>query len=508
MNPLGGDGSGDGDIERRGIGRGRGRGPWTSSSQEIPILRRPHHATSGMQTGSMESKNVEQNKLDKSFDDIIQNSTLSVHAAEFIPKSYPIKQLHHQQQPSTRYLQKHSVQDRLQIAREIPLQVQMMQQNFACNYGTSQHYQQTEQVQQFDNLSHQQEQSSNIHDFGHFDGGSGDYRNKHQDSNIEDDNYLIEFANITQNLMSVIHALILNPGHFTSIVPPLINNLRPYLGFPSQFKEIMKIIIQQSINEGNFRYSGARLCAFLDNSLTSIEQTSFRWTLCTLCKNETDSQASNWQQKEDHSEEEQKRCNGLILLLAELVTQMDDTSAFTLGDLLIQFIIIILKKPAPNSVKNICQALKLAGQTLEKNKNENRRKEMENMMRALTELVTEGRVDSHVGHMVHSVHELRNGNWGQNSLNSSTVESIEPLDPNQAIDEPVLYGPDGKVLTPEENKFLEEVPDSTTNIEDHIISEHGYEGDETWMSEDDDIDAAYEEFLKHIPKQIKNQSQK
>lgn len=51
MNPLGGDGSGDGDIERRGIGRGRGRGPWTSSSQEIPILRRPHHATSGMQTG-------------------------------------------------------------------------------------------------------------------------------------------------------------------------------------------------------------------------------------------------------------------------------------------------------------------------------------------------------------------------------------------------------------------------------------------------------------------------
>lgn len=68
----------------------------------------------------------------------------------------------------------------MQIAREIPLQVQMMQQNFACNYGTSQHYQQTEQVQQFDNLSHQQEQSSNIHDFGHFDGGSGDYRNKHQ----------------------------------------------------------------------------------------------------------------------------------------------------------------------------------------------------------------------------------------------------------------------------------------------------------------------------------------
>lgn len=77
------------------------------------------------------------------------------------------------------------------------------------------------------------------------------------------------------------------------------------------------------------------------------------------CKNETDSQASNWQQKEDHTEEEQKKCHGLILLLAELVTQMEQTSAFTLGDLLIQLIIIVLNKPAPNSVKNICQALKV-----------------------------------------------------------------------------------------------------------------------------------------------------
>ena len=50
MNPLGGDGSGDGDAERRGGGRGRGRGPWTSAAQEIPMLRRPHHATSGIQT--------------------------------------------------------------------------------------------------------------------------------------------------------------------------------------------------------------------------------------------------------------------------------------------------------------------------------------------------------------------------------------------------------------------------------------------------------------------------
>lgn len=454
MNPLGGDGSGDGNVERRGTGRGGGWGHCISTAQEVPKLRKPHSDISGIQTtGPMGSKNTEQSK-DKSFDDIIQNSTLSVHAAEFIPKSFSPKQSPQQQQPSTmRNFQKHSVQDRIQWAREIPLQAQ--------NYN--------------------------------------------QDSSGDEDNYLIEFANTIQNLMSVIHSLILSPGCFTVIVPPLLHNLRPYLDSPSQLEDIIKIIIQQSINEGNFRYSGARLCcAFLDTNLTSMQQTLFKKTLYILCKNETESQSANWQQEDEHTEEEQKRCHGLILFLAELVTQMEHTSAFGLGDLLIHLIITVLKRPAPNSVKNICQALKLAGQTLEKDRGETR-KEMENMMRALTELVTSGRVDSHIGRMVYSVHELRNGNWGQTStLNSTVVESTETIDPNQALDEPVLYGPDGKVLTAEENKFLEDVSHSTI-IEDHIISEHDYE-DEKWSSEDDEnVDLAYEEFLKHIPKPINKQ---
>ncbi|XP_076168204.1 polyadenylate-binding protein-interacting protein 1 isoform X2 [Ptiloglossa arizonensis] len=508
MDPLGGDGCGDGNVERRGAGRGRGRGPWTSSQQEIHALRRPHHATSGGQTtGFPESRDTEQSKSDKSYDDILQNSTLSVHAAEFIPKSYPVKQPSQpqQHQSSVRFLQKHSVQDRLQLAREIPLQAQMIHQvqNSACNY--------VEQVQQFDNFSQQQqvEQSTNVQDYGHFDGGSGDYKDKHQESSGNEDNYLIGFADTMQNLISVIHSLILNPGRFTEIVPPLIINLRPYLKFPSHLQEIIKVIIQQSINVGNFRYSGARLCAFLDTTKTSVDETLFRQILYTLCKKETESQASNWKQKNDHTEDEQKRCHGLILFLAELVTQMGHTSTFGLGDLLIQLIIITLKKPAPNSIKNICQALKLAGHTLEKDKGGSH-KEMEIMMRALTDLVTAGRVDSHVGRMVHSVHELRNGNWGQTSTTDPSVEFTEHIDtdPNQALDEPVFYGPDGKVLTAEENKFLEDVAYSTTNIDNHIILEHAYEDEGKWLSEDDDeVDEAYEEFLRNIPKTIKKQAQ-
>lgn len=60
---------------------------------------------------------------------------------------------------------KHSVQDRLQLAREIPLQAQ--------------NYQQVEQVQQFDNLSDRSEYFTNVQDYGRFDGGSGDFKEKH-----------------------------------------------------------------------------------------------------------------------------------------------------------------------------------------------------------------------------------------------------------------------------------------------------------------------------------------
>lgn len=77
------------------------------------------------------------------------------------------------------------------------------------------------------------------------------------------------------------------------------------------------------------------------------------------CLLETRLQEFEWQRATDDSYD-QKKCHGLILFLAELVAQMDETFAFTLGGLLIEFITKILKKPASNIVKYICQALKVS----------------------------------------------------------------------------------------------------------------------------------------------------
>lgn len=139
--------------------------------------------------------------------ELAQKSKLSADAAEFIPKSYSVKQatviiscctmhannfsveilkwfeyfcIPQHQQPSAKGLPKPSVQTRLVAARNMSRQAEM--QSSGYNYDTSQNYQDVEQMQQFDNFSQQQqvEQSVGVQDYGSFDGGSGDYKDKHQ----------------------------------------------------------------------------------------------------------------------------------------------------------------------------------------------------------------------------------------------------------------------------------------------------------------------------------------
>lgn len=90
-------------------------------------------------------------------------------------------------------------------------------------------------------------------------------------------------------------------------------------------------------------------------------------------------------------------------------------------------------------------------------------------MRALTELVTEGRADSSVGRMIDSVHQLRNGNWGRDNHNSSSQNSLpEPIHSTKMqheYNELVLYGPDGKVLSAEESQFLQDAATDASDSE-------------------------------------------
>lgn len=517
MDRLGGDESGDGDMERRVTGKGRGRGSWVpmpKNTQEHQTLRRPHHTgTTYPAVGSIMSKSSEQIKLQQeSINNIVENSTLSVDAAEFVPKCQNYAQS--MEQPLSMIWPKHSVQNRIQLARELPHQLAGQKQ-----ISEKQYY---EQNCDLTHLSQQQQLGGHMDKFRmsqapyeqHIDQYMNSQSSEHYDTNIS--NHIDGFKELhlgnneqnlsstMQQLLKVMHYLTMNPGSFVSLVPPLINNIKLNCESYNQRKEIVEAIIEQSINEVNFRYSGARICMCLD--MANNGQKSCREILHILCKEKTQKQALAWQKNEKHTEEEQKKCHGLILFLAELVVQMEDALAFELGELLVKLITTVLKNPGSNSAKHICQALKLAGHTLERDKR-GCQKGMENMMRALTALVTEGRADSSVGRMIDSVHQLRNGNWGQDNHNSSNNDSLSvpthTTNVQHEYNELVLYGPDGKVLSAEESEFLQDAARDATDSEEQIESDHEYE-EGLEDEEDESFALAYKEFLKLLPQKIEN----
>ncbi|CAL1679406.1 unnamed protein product [Lasius platythorax] len=491
------------DDGKQGLGRGH-RG-WSQSNSG---LRRPHCASithNQPSTGPTSPITVEQNLEDKKF-------SLSPQAAEFVPRamlrhsplSPPASESNASPIPQPVHpYSKSSVQDRLRIARETPMNVHVSHSVDDNALEDALQQQCNVQDSQRGNYNKYKDDQCNLNE----------NKKKEEEQNEEEEAYNFE---ICQHLDDIINIISVNPAEFTSLIPPFINKLRWDRNMRC-LQTVVTTIIKSSIDESNFRYNGARFCKYLDNTLEDCKELFmfskelFRELLFFQCKLETRFEESNWQ-RQSEEERDQKKCNGLILFLAELVAQMDESYAFTLGELLVWFITKVLQRPASNSVKYICQALKLAGHVLEKDKS--RSKDMENMMRALTELVNNGQVDTHVGNMVNSVHELRK-DWGKRVSNcdlsgtSNALSNKVQQQPDQLgasnynsfgintaplrevqLDQPVMYGPDGEILSAEESKFLQD--NIKLDFDDQRLSEEEFEDD----NYDDEIAAAYEEFLR------------
>ncbi|XP_012264052.2 polyadenylate-binding protein-interacting protein 1 isoform X1 [Athalia rosae] len=515
MDPLGGDHR---MITQPRGGLGRGRGGWSPlPAQESRSLRRPHHASSiSGNTGMTDNTGT---RADGAKGDIVKYSTLSVDAAEFVPKSF--SPAPPQQQSGSGY-SRPSVQNRLNYARQGQQggqQQGVQQQHYGSQQQQQQRYIPAQHMYAGPPQHQQYNQYSNTQDYGYYDRGSGDHGRPQEDQNgvgsAGDGEEWPGMRSMMGQLEGAMRTLTLSPGRFDSLVAPLVDGITPCLTNTAQTQAIVGAILRQSISEGNFRYSGARLCTFLDNaSLSERGPSIFRDTLVGRCREETEKTMTSWVQRSTPEDEvKEKSCHGLILFLAELVTQMESEPASVLGKLLIELMSAVLQRPGQNSAKHICQALKLAGQTLERD-NSGGGSEMESVMQRLTGLVTEGLVDVHVGRMVNSVDELRRGNWGRivstHGLYNSTVNANPqtPADTTQEpmTNEPVFYGPDGNVLSPEESRFLQDLTGDAPDIDDYGEGElDDVEVEGSWVEDGDDggmddaIAAAYEEFLKLAP---------
>ena len=117
-------------------------------------------------------------------------------------------------------------------------------------------------------------------------------------------------------LEEAIYQLTLKPGRFGSIAKRLTQDLSRVLETYDHLEQITEAILENGINEPNFRYTGARLCDYLSLHLTvTIEGVTLRKILLQKCN-------SLFKSRELLLIEKPDRLRGFTLFLAELFQQL------------------------------------------------------------------------------------------------------------------------------------------------------------------------------------------
>lgn len=294
----------------------------------------------------------------------------------------------------------------------------------------------------------------------------------------------------TNHLLGVIQQLTLNPGTFDALVTPLVDSFGLWLGNADTVSSVVDAIVEQSIMEPNFRYSGARLCNFLNNEFPPGERSTFRTYLLNRCKQEH-AQISNYIYADPG------RLHGYVLFMAELFMQLECAKGYgqrieILGKALLEALSLLLTNATSGNIKCACQVFKLAGQPLDVQD----QMSMNQVMESLLHLLNSPVVESDVQRLISSVIELRHVGWVDTSNfmpHASTTQLYNPYLQN----EPVFYGPDGQIMTQEESQFLQESVGRIPDPEEY--DDYGEDGVNVWEPDDEmdeEIQVAFEQFLQ------------
>ncbi|XP_015908078.1 polyadenylate-binding protein-interacting protein 1 isoform X2 [Parasteatoda tepidariorum] len=298
-----------------------------------------------------------------------------------------------------------------------------------------------------------------------------------------------------QELRSFLNDITMNPGKFERKIGPLTDTLNSMVDDDDTMRAIVNIIFDESVRQPNLRYSGARLCKSLCNDLdASPDRLNFRSVLLTRCNQEFKRRDALAQ-----AEDGGTYLRGFAIFMAELFSQLEvmKQRVTVLGDSLPNLIKTILNFSSSDNLKCACQILKLVGAYLEdyeraKQVNNGTAPEMDVIMFTLKNLASNQEFTRNIRDMINSVIKLRESDWGRSS--HTTENSGYETAPPTSLDEPVMYGPDGKPMTADELMFLQSQYASgnlTPDADDYDLYNDDV-GDEL----SDEISEAYEVFLR------------
>ncbi|XP_022645203.1 uncharacterized protein LOC111243635 [Varroa destructor] len=226
---------------------------------------------------------------------------------------------------------------------------------------------------------------------------------------------------------------------------------------PANTPQIVATIFQAGVLQQNFRYSGARLCDYLSELVVVQGRHLIREQII-----EQAHKAVSAGRKVYGDKERDKESRGVVLFCAELLSQLDLGYGIPLahsypdmGPKLSSIISELIRSLEKDNQKNAIQALKLCGGNLEKLCEGD--SAMDVLLAECEAVEAREGVDATIKAMLQRLPQLRQQHWGY-----VAKTKIEPpayvygqhaqVDYSQL---PVMYGPDGLQVSPEEMGFLD-----------------------------------------------------
>ncbi|XP_035829284.1 polyadenylate-binding protein-interacting protein 1 isoform X2 [Aplysia californica] len=337
---------------------------------------------------------------------------------------------------------------------------------------------------------------------------------------------------ILDRFANALYRLNMSPGNMEEYLRPICDLIKncPKDVTEKIMNDMVESLFEQSIQEPNFRYTGARICQYLSSNLKSNTFFSgFHKVLMRRCQ-------KDYEKREElisGSPEDQTWLRGLAMFMAEIflnveIEQENGTVSrlHYLPKVLTDFIHTLLSRPTEQEVKCCCQLLKLSGALIEDGAKHNGSlcELFEGIFTQLAKLQTRGELTPNTKALVGSVIQLKEQNWYRNSSSPPKKPSFPCApEPPPFQQEPVFFNNCGvpcsrrEANLPEEDLLddeayvlneEEEAAFLAWQEEEGLTSERGpwgfndtgYDSYNLDMSDEggmgDEVEAAYEEFLQ------------
>ncbi|XP_062568847.1 polyadenylate-binding protein-interacting protein 1-like isoform X2 [Saccostrea cucullata] len=351
---------------------------------------------------------------------------------------------------------------------------------------------------------------------------------------------------VLNSFQETLTALISQPGNMEELMRVVIDQMKQLPESEQSIQDsVIEMLFEQCVTEPNFRYTGARLCKLLCKELKSHPIfKNFRGAFLTRCKAEylkKDEMIANPQMVD--------RLCGFTMFIGELFLNLEvekevggkmtlEKIGILRSPVLKDLLLILLQHPTDFTVKCATQLLKLTGSTIEDTAYLNTTSEgsYDEVFLQIRQLDTYPDLNRTSKCLIKSVIDLKDNNWGR-SRSSNPVTPEESYQPvyQQAAEftqnEPVFYNQQGQPITAEEAGYYDQAYNSYLQEEEEYArwEAEGFEEQNAWVeggdyqawssdpnqleydngyyqtgpySEnymDEEIEAAYEEFLRQQP---------